>query len=125
MNKQETASAQWDAMSDQQKSEWLATKVMGWKPDKKSSTGRVIYWQVGDKDFIHFQPLTDWNHTMEVVKAMREKGLRHAFAEQAARIELQWWAGDVNASHFYDGVATGLVDLSKGTICKAAFFSLQ
>ncbi len=62
-------------LSDKELIELCATKVMGWEPDRKSSTGRVLYWQGGEKTFIHFQPLTDWNHTMEVVgKVLKNHG---------------------------------------------------
>lgn len=65
---------QLQAMSDKQLREELATKVMGWK----RCTDRTYEWLNPDgtwnRDDDEFWPLTDWNHTIEVVDRVRNSG---------------------------------------------------
>lgn len=76
-------SSAYDYMTDQQKVEWLATEVMGWKLDElrfaasyaftdgtRKLTSKTYYWN----------PLTDWNHWRQVeVVACNNHRLWHEF----------------------------------------------
>jgi len=63
-------------MTDQEIVEALATKVMGWLALEtedglawiKELSGRLLLMHFADE----WSPLTDWNHTMEVVERLTE-----------------------------------------------------
>lgn len=166
--KNKTAAQAWDAMTDQQKKEWLAVNIFGWKlegdedhtrpfhviekrkrPGEATKLFLVDDWESKgphprlvsaderrhylcpcstnpDRDHVKLPDyLHDWNDTMEVVRAMCSRSLRYKFSEEMAKIVLMNWPGNVNANHFYDGVATGLCDSTQEAICKAAYLALQ
>src|SRR4051794_28777196 len=68
-----------NGMTDQQLIEAVATEVMGWhrKPWDWRQDGDTFKW-ANENDWIDasgmWNPLTDWNHTMEVVQRMRDIG---------------------------------------------------
>lgn len=67
-----TPSATWDAMTDQQKIEWLAVKVMGWR---RIQTDRGFDWcdeRHIKADGKYWNPLTDWNHWRQVEEKVME-----------------------------------------------------
>lgn len=84
MNTEATPSAQWDAMTDQQKIEWMA-EVMGWTKGHEDD-GR-LYWATGQTAIPDtWNPLTDWSHWREVEEKIMENEL--VFAKYTA--DLMW-----------------------------------
>lgn len=85
MTKDSTPLALWDSLNDEQKVEFLATKVMGWH-SKKLKGCDCEYWHRSDgacvcgakSDYacdMHdcfWNPLTDWNHWRQVEEKIME-----------------------------------------------------
>jgi len=90
MTKDTTPSATWDAMSDQQKIEWLAV-FAGWyerlTPSRgwtyfcnmhciNTKTGKPYETCIPAKQLKNvWNPLTNWNHTMEVWQGLIDRKL--------------------------------------------------
>lgn len=81
MTDPQTPSAKWDAMTDQEKIEAMA-KVMGWERDNSRTVTnghtKCEYLVFTDENGViriaggdMWNPLENWNHTMEVVAAMQ------------------------------------------------------
>ena len=97
----------WDAMTHEQKVEWLATKVMGWRRGKPDEHGYLFEdedaWYEPDEDepsysadgcdrtdgMTAWRPMTDWNHWRQVEEKVMEDD--DVFAHHMAKvIVLQW-----------------------------------
>jgi hypothetical protein len=71
-------------MTAQEQIEYLATKVMGWEIKRSPTRERYDryikgYWNLNDGSTCphysymrHWNPLTDWNHTMQVVEKAKQ-----------------------------------------------------
>lgn len=65
--------AELQALSDDQFIEKVAVEVMNWEP--RDCFGETLF--ISSNDTIRpFKPLTDWNHTMEVVMQMEHQGFQ-------------------------------------------------
>ena len=128
-------SAQWDSMTSQQKIEWLAVNLMGWKPSEDGGlwegdgaifNARGKFYEIDRGQFCDvWSPLTNWNHTMEVVEMLRtKKGM--------------WLLFDhfpYNGHKYVAYEATGCADHDYGmhaygssaqlALCKAAFLAMK
>lgn len=68
-----------DGLTDEQLIERVAVEVMGWKRREINRTDEDETW-LWESDYgletarASWNPLTDWNHTMEVEKAMAARG---------------------------------------------------
>ena len=63
------------AMTDEELTEVCATVVMEWRKDNNFDDEAVSYWTDGwiaKENVGDWTPLTDWNHTMQVVEKMQE-----------------------------------------------------
>ena len=74
----EAAASAWDSMTDQQKVEWLATKVMGWELHnrvwhKRNNDGLKSLSATAGNDW---NPLTDWNHLAQVLERCSELDMK-------------------------------------------------
>lgn len=70
---------EWRQMSDFEKTNWLATRVMGWHSDRDLTPGaEYVYWYDGLNRLmlIHeWQPLIALDHSLLVACKLRDKGL--------------------------------------------------
>jgi len=77
-------------LSDDAIIEKVAVEVMGWRTRKSKTCKWCIIFQAEDDELgycklcrlpsCYWNPLTDWNHTMEVVARLKKKGIDFAFA---------------------------------------------
>lgn len=83
MSKEVTSkAAAWDEMSDEERISWMAVKVMGWHWGfpKWDQIGSQKMW-LNDEELsvsaYEWNPLIDWNHTMQVVE--KSEGINMLF----------------------------------------------
>jgi hypothetical protein len=72
-----TTLEQLQALPDDQLIEKVAVDVMGWWRRKEPLTEREIWVNAGGEHAAYrrsWNPLTDWNHTMDAVERMRARG---------------------------------------------------
>lgn len=66
------------ALTDEQLVAGVAEKVMGWYREAHNAALGYTDWQdplISETHHnLHWSPLADWNHAMQVVEAMRAKG---------------------------------------------------
>jgi hypothetical protein len=91
------------ALPDAELIERVATDVMGWR---RIETGGKHWWELPNGKFYempYFDPLTDWNHTMEVVKRMPRPfhllQLSHTASWQAQCGDPPLYEVDANPQH--------------------------
>lgn len=94
------ASEQWEKMTEEEKTDWIANNVMGWTIDitgKKPRYCRPL--RGGSVESWDFDPLHDWNHWRGVEeKVMEDEKLMSAYLD------------------FIDGTSVGYAQLSDGTL---------
>lgn len=107
-----TPAQQWDAMTDEEKVSFLATKVMGWEVIKGAYYYYVDPNGEETQTVDEWNPLTDHNHWREVEeKIMEDRKLLSAFLGK-----IETWSKD--EMHSY-------LNADLPTRCKAAFLALQ
>lgn len=108
------------AMNDEQLIGNIALSVMGWKQNVKAGHWSVIRKQDGSIVPSSWDPLTNWNHTMEVKKrVMTELRLEDEFTLTLANLM------KVNNSDFSTDWALCVLSANQHDICFAALLALS
>ena len=105
--------------TDQEIVEALATQVMGWEIDKylfEQTNGNSL-WKMKDGHAIgheyKWNPLTDWNHTWEIIEAMKQR---------KCCILLEWQkVVDWNVAILPNHVMAGLLAKNDGKVPEEAY----
>ena len=114
-------------MSDTEKVEFLATEVMGWSVDRfNQASGRLQTKMLGTPFMLfltrEWNPLTDWNHTMQVVDALAPQRGFHLFT-YGSKAHWQIQFGD-GRGEFYNYEVTEEKD-RRAAVCRAAYLAFQ
>lgn len=112
-------------MTDQQKVDWLATEVMTWT---RQDVMLPVWWMKDGQtvaDFRTWDPLTDWNNTMQVVERMESLGWQFwltSFHSDTSEMKLT----KAMFAHGEYGIEQSAESLQKiDAICKAAYLAYQ
>ena len=109
------------ALTDEQLIEKVATKVMGWM-SFETYTGKRQCWAKPNTDATVFKdewnPLADWNHTMEVVMHLHESTAFHLFS-----FKRSWWQAQFGDDHDGDAPVYILDQNPQRAICLAALLA--
>jgi|SRR5579863_6161955 len=121
----------WDAMSDQEKIEWLCVRIMGWEIKESPQCAVRIVFANGEnigsikrglfEPTFKWNPLADWNHAAEIVRKMRERwGYKYILKSVSNGYTQMEFIGHLGT---LDGWARERNE--NIAVCKAAFLALR